>query len=140
MAATTKQITVETTVNRPVEKVWECFTEPKHITQWAFASPDWHAPKATNDVRKGGKFSTTMAAKDGSASFDFEGVYDDVQAHKLIAYTMPDGRKVKTTFSQQGNATKVTQTFDPETENPVDMQRSGWQAILDNFRKHAESK
>jgi len=139
MATETKPITIEATINVPVEKVWKCFTEPKHIMQWAFASPDWHAPKATNDVRKGGKFSTTMAAKDGSVSFDFEGVYDDVQVHMLIAYSLGDGRKVKTTFTKQGNSTKVTQTFDPETENPVDMQRSGWQAILDNFRKHVET-
>jgi len=141
MSTTTKDsVTVQTTVKAPVEKAWACFNEPKHITQWAFASQDWHAPKAENDLRKGGKFSTTMAAKDGSFSFDFGGVYDNVQLHKLIEYTIADGRKVKITFEKKGNDTVVTETFDAEKENPIDMQRSGWQAILDNFKKHAEKQ
>lgn len=107
--------------------------------QWAFASPDWHAPKAENDLRKGGKFSTTMAAKDGSFSFNFGGTYDNVQLHKLIEYTIEDGRKVKITFEKKGNDTVVTETFDAESENPVDMQRAGWQAILDNFKRYTEA-
>jgi uncharacterized protein YndB with AHSA1/START domain len=140
MATTTKKetVTVQTTVKAPVEKAWTYFNEPAHIMQWAFASPDWHAPKAENDLRTGGKFSTTMAAKDGSFSFEFGGVYDDVQLHKLIEYTIGDGRKVKITFEKKGNDTLVTETFDAETENPVDMQRAGWQAILDNYRMHTE--
>ena len=132
-------ITVETAVKAPVEKVWKYWSDPEHITKWATASDDWHAPYADNDLRPDGKFKTTMAAKDGSFSFDFEGVYTTVQPNKLIEYVMSDGRKVKVVFSENGNETKITETFDPETENPLDMQRGGWQAILDNFRKHTES-
>jgi uncharacterized protein YndB with AHSA1/START domain len=140
METALKSITVETTVNAPVEKVWTCWNEPKHITQWCAASDDWHAPQAENDLRTGGKFSTTMAAKDGSFSFDFGGVYTNVEANKLIEYNIADGRKVKITFSAKGNETTVVETFDPESENPIEMQRGGWQAILDNFKKYTESK
>ena len=135
----TTRITVETVVNAPLEKAWKFFNEPEHITQWAFASDDWHAPYAENDVRTNGKFKTTMAAKDGSFSFDFEGVYTSVVPNKSIAYAMPDSRQVKVEFTTQGTGTKVTETFDPESENSLDMQRAGWQAILDNYRKHVES-
>lgn len=131
-------VTVSTTVNAPVEKVWKYFSEPEHITQWAQASDDWHAPYAENDLRKDGTFKTTMAAKDGSESFDFTGVYTDVQLHKRIAYTMDDGRKVEVYFEGDGNSTTVTETFEAEGQNPVDMQRTGWQAILDNLKKHTE--
>ena len=131
-------ITVETLVKAPVEKVWAYWSEPKHITQWCQASDDWHAPKAENDLRDGGKFSTTMAAKDGSFSFDFGGVYDKVIVNKLIEYTMGDGRKVKIVFGAQGNETKVTESFDAETTHSIDQQRDGWQAILNNFRKYTE--
>jgi len=132
-------ITVETTVNAPVEKVWTYWSEPKHITRWTHASEDWHAPYADNDLRKDGKFKTTMAAKDGSMSFDFEGVYSNVQPNKVIEYGLADGRKVKIVFTASGNGTKVVETFDPESENPIDMQRGGWQAILDNFKKYTET-
>ena len=132
-------ITVEATVNAPVEKVWTYWSEPKHITQWCQASDDWHAPYAENDLRTEGKFKTTMAAKDGSMSFDFEGVYNNVQKHKVIEYAMSDGRKVKITFSGNGNETKVVETFDPENTHPIEVQRGGWQAILDNFKKYTES-
>ena len=132
-------ITVQTIVNAPVEKVWKFWSEPKHITQWCQASDDWHAPKAENDLRPGGKFSTTMAAKDGSMSFDFGGVYTNVETHKSIAYTIGDGRKVKIDFTPEGSKTRVTETFEAEGSNPVEMQRGGWQAILDNFRKYTES-
>jgi uncharacterized protein YndB with AHSA1/START domain len=132
------KVTVETTVNAPVEKVWDAWTNPRHITQWCSASDDWHAPHAENDIRKGGKFKTTMAAKDGSVSFDFEGVYNTVEPNKRIEYSIADGRKVSVDFVKQGNATKITETFETETENPVEMQRGGWQAILDNFRKYVE--
>lgn len=131
-------VTVETTVNLPVAKVWESWSTPEHITKWNNASPDWHSPYADNDLRIGGKFKTTMAAKDGSVSFDFEGVYTDVKAHELIEYTMGDGRKVKIIFSSEGDQTKVTETFDPENTHPVEMQRGGWQAILDNFKAYTE--
>lgn len=132
-------ITIEAVVKAPVEKVWKYWSAPEHITRWAFASDDWHAPYADNDLRTDGKFKTTMAAKDGSFSFDFEGVYTNVQHHKVIEYIMSDGRKVKTIFSGNGNETKVIETFDPESENPIEMQRAGWQAILDNFKKYTES-
>ena len=132
-------ITVENTVNAPVEKVWKFWTEPKHITQWVFASDDWHAPNAENDLRTGGQFKTRMEAKDGSMGFDFGGVYTNIEHHKLIEYTMGDGRKVRITFSGQGNEIKVVETFEAENENSPEMQRSGWQAILDNFRKYAEA-
>lgn len=131
-------ITVEATVNAPVEKVWKYFTEPKHITKWCHASDDWHAPDAENDLRKDGKFRTTMAAKDGSVSFDFSGVYTDVQVNKHIAYVMDDGRTVQLNFAADGNKTNVTETFEPENENPAQMQREGWQAILNNFKKYTE--
>ncbi|MFZ6009671.1 MAG: SRPBCC family protein [Bacteroidota bacterium] len=138
-AAQKTKITVEATINAPVQKVWKYWSEPQHITKWCQASDDWHAPYAENDLRTKGKFKTTMAAKDGSFSFDFEGVYDSVQENKLIAYTMSDGRQVQITFSSQGNQTKVVETFDPETENSLELQKSGWQAILDNFKKYTEA-
>jgi uncharacterized protein YndB with AHSA1/START domain len=140
METTTKAaITVEATIKAPVEKVWTMWSEPNHIMQWCQASEDWHAPYADNDLRTDGKFKTTMAAKDGSFSFDFEGVYSNVQTHKLIEYAMADGRKVKITFSSNGNETKVSETFDPEDTNPIEMQRGGWQAILDNFKTYVET-
>ena len=132
-------ITVETTVNAPIEKVWNYWGNPEHITQWCQASDDWHAPYADNDLKTNGKFKTTMAAKDGSFSFDFEGVYSKVEKHKLIEYKMGDGRKVKVEFEVQGNTTHVKETFDPEDTNPIEMQRGGWQAILNNFKKYTET-
>lgn len=131
-------ITIEATVNAPITKVWEYWTEPEHIKQWAFAADTWHAPYAENDLSVGGKFSTTMAAKDGSVSFDFWGIYTEIIEHELIAYEMGDGRKVKITFSEQDAETHIVETFDPENENPLEMQRDGWQAILNNFKKHVE--
>jgi len=133
-------ITVEATINASIEKVWTCWNEPDHITKWCQASDDWHAPYAENDLRTGGKFKTTMAAKDGSFSFDFGGVYTNVEHHARIEYDMEDGRKVKIVFTPAGNETTVTETFDAETENPIEMQRGGWQAILDNFKKHTEAQ
>jgi len=140
MQAATQPVTVEATVKAPLEKVWSCWTEPQHITKWCQASDDWHAPYAENDVKTGGRFKTTMAAKDGSVSFDFEGVYTNVQPQKKIEYSMADGRKVKIAFSAAGNETRVTETFDPESDNPIELQRGGWQAILDNFKKHTEAQ
>src|SRR5687768_14757483 len=104
-------ITVETTIKAPVEKVWKLWSEPEHITKWNSASEEWHTPKAENDLRTGGKFSSRMEARDGSMGFDFEGVYDEVKPNETIAYSMPDGRKVKVTFSGNSNETKVTETF-----------------------------
>jgi uncharacterized protein YndB with AHSA1/START domain len=119
--------------------VWDSWNNPDHITQWAFASPDWHTPWAKNDLRVGGSFSSRMEAKDGSFGFEFGGVYDAVTTNELIAYTMADGRKVMVEFSAEGDVTKVVERFDAENENPVDMQQMGWQAILDNFKKYTES-
>jgi uncharacterized protein YndB with AHSA1/START domain len=132
-------ITVETVINAPIQKVWNSFTAPDHITKWYFASDDWHAPKAENDIRTGGKFLTRMEAKDGSFGFDFEGIYDVVRENEYIEYHLADERIVKTFFIADDNKTKVVQQFDAEKENPIEMQRGGWQAILDNFKKHTES-
>ena len=131
-------IITQTTVNKPIDICWKTWSEPAHIMNWAFASPDWHAPAATNDLRTGGTFSTTMAAKDGSFSFEFGGTYTEVMEYKVIKYTMGDGRKAEISFEADGNATNIIQKFDPETENPEDMQRAGWQAILDNYTKYTE--
>jgi len=131
-------ISIETTVNASIEKVWHYWSAPEHIKQWTFASSDWHVTYADNDLRKDGTFKTTMAAKDGSFGFDFEGVYTAVDVHKYIAYSLADGRNVQISFDFNGEQTKVTETFDPETQNPVEMQRAGWQSILDNFKKYAE--
>ena len=134
-----KTITVESTVAAPVEKVWKLWTSPDHITKWNNASADWHTPYAENDLRTGGKFMSRMEARDGSMGFDFGGTYDKVKTHEEIAYTMGDGRKVKVSFASQGNATHVKETFEPESLNSLEMQRGGWQAILDNFKKYAET-
>lgn len=131
-------ITVQTTVEAPIEKVWNAWNKPEHITQWNSASPDWHTPKAANDLRIGGKLSATMAAKDGSMSFDFEGTYTKVKQNEAIEYTIADGRAVKIKFDSNGNKTHITETFEAENENPVEMQRGGWQAIMDNFKKYTE--
>ena len=136
---TPTKITVEATVNAPVEKVWKSWGEPQHIKNWCAASEDWHAPNAENDLRTGGKFSTRMEAKDGSFGFDFGGIYDNIKKNELIEYTIGDGRKVRVTFSPSGEQTKIVETFDAETTNSVEMQRGGWQAILDNFKKYTES-
>lgn len=120
------------------ETVWTCWTEPSQITQWNFASDDWCCPSAENDLTTGGRFKSRMEARDGSSGFDFEGVYDEVLPLKTLSYTMSDGRKSTTTFEAQGDTTKVTTVFDAEEENSVDMQRDGWQAILNNFKKHVE--
>ncbi|MCF0063278.1 SRPBCC family protein [Dyadobacter chenwenxiniae] len=138
MGTLAQKITVETTINAPVATVWEQFNAPEDITKWCFASDDWHAPFAENDVRTGGKFRTTMAAKDGSFSFDFGGVYSNVVPESLIEYDMEDGRTVQVTFMDNGDSTTVTEIFDAEQTNPAEMQKSGWQAILDNFKKHVE--
>jgi uncharacterized protein YndB with AHSA1/START domain len=133
-------ITISATVNATPEKVWQFWNLPEHVTQWNQATPDWHCPKTSSDLRVGGKFSATMAAKDGSFSFDFEGTYTEVIPNQLLRYTMPDGRKVEVKFVSEGNATVITETFDPETENPIEMQEAGWQMILNSFKSYAESK
>jgi uncharacterized protein YndB with AHSA1/START domain len=132
------KVTVQVVVQAPVAKVWTYWTEPVHITKWNQASEDWHSPRAENDLRFGGRFVTRMEAKDGSMGFDFGGVYDVVKQHEAIGYTMGDGRRVDITFIDQGNETKVIETFDAEKTNPVEFQQAGWQAILDNFKRYTE--
>lgn len=139
MAEAKTAITVEAAINAPVDKVWEYWNKPGHITKWCSASPDWHAPKAENNLEAGGRFSTRMEAKDGSFGFDFGGVYDEVRTNELIAYTLGDDRKVSIIFNGDGNTTKVTETFEAEDQNPVEMQKGGWQAILDNFKSYVEN-
>jgi uncharacterized protein YndB with AHSA1/START domain len=134
-----QKITIEATINASLAKVWQYYTEPKHITQWNNASDDWHTTRAENDLHKGGKFLSRMEAKDGSFGFDFTGVYDEVKVNEYIAYTIDDGRKVEIDFSAQGNQCKIRIAFEAETQNPIEMQREGWQAILDNFKKYTQS-
>lgn len=131
-------ITIKNTVNASLEKVWKFWNEPEHITKWAFASPEWHAPKAKNDLKVGGKFTTTMAAKDGSMSFDFWGEYTLVKENEAISYTMGDGRKAEIIFKETSNGVEIIESFEPESENPEEMQKGGWQAILDNFKTYVE--
>lgn len=140
MSTTDKtKITIEATINAPVAQVWELWTSPAHIKQWNNASPDWHTPIVENDLREGGQFLSRMEAKDGSFGFDFGGTYDLVHPHEQIAYTLGDDRKVNISFSGAGDTTKVTEVFEAEETNTVELQKNGWQSILDNFKKYAES-
>jgi uncharacterized protein YndB with AHSA1/START domain len=132
------KVTVKTTVNVPVEKAWEFWTEPNHITKWNNASEDWHTPVAENDLRPGGSFLSRMEAKDGSFGFDFKGIYDEVKLLEFISYSLEDGRKVEISFEGKENETEIIETFDPETANSIELQQTGWQAIIDNFKKYAE--
>lgn len=133
-----KTITVETIVKAPLSKVWEYWNNASHITHWAFASDDWEAPRATNDLQVGGQLVVTMAAKDKSESFDLTGTYSAIEEYKLIEWDMSDGRHVKVEFTETPEGVQIKETFDAETENTEELQRSGWQAILDNFKKHTE--
>jgi uncharacterized protein YndB with AHSA1/START domain len=133
-------ITVQTTINAPVATVWEYWTQPDHITKWNSASADWHTPRAENDLRAGGRFTARMEAKDGSMGFDFGGVYSQVKAQELIAYTLDDARKVSISFTNNGTATTVTESFEAEDQNSIALQKGGWQSILDNFKKYTENK
>ena len=131
-------ITIEADVNAPVEKVWNYWTSPEHIVRWNNASDDWHTPRAENDLVAGGKFSSRMESKDGTMGFDFEGHYTEVEKHKLIAYTLGDGRTVSIQFEDRGGKTFIRETFEAENTHPADFQKKGWQAILDNFKKYSE--
>lgn len=131
-------IHIETTIYQNVETIWNAYTSAEDIKQWNQASADWHCTSAVNDLRVGGKFSNRMEAKDGSFGFDFEGTYTDLKPFEQISYIMADGRKVDVYFKSHKGYTLVSVRFDPETENPIDMQRDGWQAILDNFKQHVE--
>jgi uncharacterized protein YndB with AHSA1/START domain len=133
-------ITVETTINASIEKIWDAWTNPIHIKNWCFASDDWYVPAAENDLRVGGKFWTVMSAKDSSSSFNFEGTYTAVIKHTIIEYQISDGRMVYITFFDLLNGVKITESFEPESINSEELQRQGWQAILDNFKKYVELK
>jgi uncharacterized protein YndB with AHSA1/START domain len=133
-------ISVRAKINAPIVKVWKYWTTPEDIVRWNNATDDWHTPRAVNDLRAGGKFSYRMEAKDGSMGFDFGGTYEKITINKEIDYTIGDGRKVKIIFSTLGNKTEVLETFEAEDTNSIEIQRSGWQSILNNFRNYAESK
>lgn len=132
------KIKIQVIVSADIEKVWDYYTRPEHITKWNFASDDWQCPHASNDMRVGGKYIARMEAKDGSFGFDFEAVYDQIIVAERFSYTMPDGREVDLTFNDADGKTEVSISFDAETENPVEMQREGWLAILNNFKKYTE--
>ncbi|EMJ88815.1 SRPBCC family protein [Leptospira meyeri] len=134
-----EQITIQSTIHADSKKVWDNYTKPEHIVHWNFASDDWQCPWAKNDLRVGGKYSARMEAKDGSFGFEFEATYDKVIDQKLISYTMEDGRRATVAFETLENKTQVTIIFDAENQNPIEMQKGGWQAILDNFKKYVES-
>ncbi len=131
-------ITVQVEVNATRETVWKCWTSPESIVKWNNASEDWHTTRAENDLRVGGKFSSRMEAKDGSMGFDFEGIYEKIIPKEEIEYLLGDGRKVKISFSNYLTKTKIVETFDAESENTIELQKNGWQSILNNFKKYAE--
>jgi uncharacterized protein YndB with AHSA1/START domain len=134
----TTKITVSAIINAPLEKVWDSYTNPKHIINWNFADPSWHCPSAENDMRIGGKYKARMEAKDGSFGFDFEAIYSELIEKEKFTYTMAD-REVTTRFKSMNNQTEVTTIFDAENENPIDMQQQGWQMILNNFKAYTEA-
>ncbi|KAB7530534.1 activator of HSP90 ATPase [Flagellimonas olearia] len=135
----TTPITIDAHIAATLDKVWDFYTKPEHITQWNFADDSWHCPSAKNDLRKGGKYLARMEAKDGSFGFDFEAVYDEVIPEEKMVFTLEDGRKTVVLFEESNAETKVTITFDAEKENSLEMQKNGWQAILNNFKKYTES-
>lgn len=136
---TQKIITVETLINAPIEKVWEFWTKPEHITKWNHASEDWHTTRAENDLRMGGKFLSRMEAKDGSFGFDLKGIYDNIITNQEISYTLLDDRTVNVLFSQTEKGVKIIETFDAENENSLELQKFGWQATLNNFKTYVEN-
>lgn len=133
-------ITIQTTVNAPIEKVWDAWVTPDDIMLWNFASEDWSCPKATVDLREGNGFNYRMEAKDGSMGFDFEGTFTEIAEHEKIEYSLEDDRKVLVAFSETEGGVLVTETFEAEDEHSGEQQRQGWQAILNNFKKHVEEK
>ena len=134
------KIIISATINADVKNVWDYYTNPEHITKWNFADPSWQCPSASNDMRVGGKYSARMEAKDGSFGFDFEAIYDEIITGEKFTHTMPDGRQVTVVFEKNNDQTEVTVSFDPETQNPIEMQKTGWLAILNNFKKYVEAK
>ena len=135
---TQEKITITATVLANKQKVWDYYTQPEHITQWNFADPSWHCPTATNDMKIGGLYIARMEAKDGSFGFDFKAIYTEIKSEENFTYEF-DRRVVTITFKEEGGQTEVCVTFDPETENSIELQRNGWQSILNNFKKYTES-
>jgi uncharacterized protein YndB with AHSA1/START domain len=133
------KIKVSVTIQARIEKVWECYTLPKHIVNWNFAGADWHCPKAENDVRVDGKYSARMEAKDGSVGFDFNTIYTEVKMENKLSYTMEDGRVASTTFESMDEQTIITTLFEAENENSTELQQTGWQMILNNFKLYVEN-
>jgi uncharacterized protein YndB with AHSA1/START domain len=132
------KITVEAMVDAPIAKVWEWWTSPDHITKWNAASDDWHTPRATNDVKVGGSFTYRMEARNGSAGFDYWGTYSFVSPRDRLHSLLGDGRHVAVRFIPEGHSVRVVEEFDAETTNSTELQRAGWQAILDNFKRYVE--
>lgn len=133
-------ITIETTVNAPIDRVWAAWNNPRAIEQWNAATPEWHTPRASVDLREGGQFCSRMEAKDGSAGFDFEGTYTRIEPQRLIEYTLGDERTVRVEFVPGAGGVTVRETFDAEDAHSAEQQRQGWQAILDNFKQHVEAR
>lgn len=133
------KITISATVNADAKKAWDYYTNPEHITKWNFADPSWQCPSASNDMKVGGKYAARMEAKDGSFGFDFEATYDEIVDGEKFTYTMPDGRQVDVAFKKDGNQTEVDVAFDPEGQNPLELQKNGWQAILNNYKNYTEA-
>ena len=134
------KLTITAEINKPIQEVWNYLNNPEHITKWNFAHESWECPSAKNNLIVGGKLEVRMQAKDGSFGFDLVGIYDEVKEKELIKYHLEDGREVEIIFEKlSDNQTKITENFDPESQNPLEMQQQGWQAILDNLKKYSES-
>lgn len=134
------KVTVEALVSKDVKEVWECWTSPEHIVSWNFATAEWHCPSAEQELRVGGRLKYRMAAKDGSMAFDYTGTFEQIESEELLAYVLDDGRRVTVNFKEENGATRLTEVFEVEDENAIDMQRQGWQAILDSFKSYVESR
>jgi len=134
-----QKITISATIYVDAQKAWDYYTKPEHITKWNFADPSWHCPSASNDMKVGGKYSARMEAKDGSFGFEFEAIYNEIVVGEKFTYTMPDGRQVDVSFKNEGKQTEVTVIFDPENENPIELQKGGWQAILNSYKTYTEA-
>lgn len=134
-----EKISISATVKASKQVVWSCYTDPAHIVNWNFASDDWHCPRAENNLTAGGKYAVFMEAKDGSFGFNLEAVYSNIVVGDSFVYLMADGREVSMALSSIGDDTRIDIDFDAESLNPVDLQRQGWQAILNNFKKYTES-
>ena len=132
-------ITIETNIKATQQKVWDYYNEPKHIINWNFAHESWCCPSSENDLKVGGKFKNRMEAKDGSFGFDLNGFFDEIKSNELLKYHLEDDRKVEVTFVQNRDVVDVVQIFEPESQNPLEMQEQGWKAILDNFKTYTEN-